>query len=135
MLPYIGGIISAFFPMVVVFITKGTLSPEIAIVISYAIIQFIDNNILVPRIVSSKVKINALISVMFILCGATLWGVPGMFLSLPCIGVMKIVFDRIESMKPRGRLLGVEVPTTRRAIRWHRRHEPVVEKKPVKRRR
>ncbi|WP_316850500.1 AI-2E family transporter [Pedobacter agri] len=62
--------------------------------------RIVDNNILVPRIVSSKVQINALISIVIVLMGAALWGVPGMFLSIPFIAVLKIVFDRIDGLKP-----------------------------------
>lgn len=67
MLPYVGGIVSVLLPTIVVFMTNGTISTEIAVLISYAIIQFIDNDILVPHVVSSKVKINALVSVIFLL--------------------------------------------------------------------
>jgi len=37
-----------------------------------------------------------------------IWGISGMFLSIPVIAVMKIVFDRVESLKPWGLLLGEE---------------------------
>jgi len=117
MLPYVGGIVSVLLPTIVVFMTNGTISTEIAVLISYAIIQFIDNDILVPHVVSSKVKINALVSVIFLLFWAALWGIPGMFLSLPCIWVMKIILDRVEGLKPWGKLLGIEVPTKSRTVK------------------
>jgi hypothetical protein len=47
------------------------------------VIQLIDNNILVPKIVSSKVKINALFSILIVLAGGALWGYSGMFLAIP----------------------------------------------------
>jgi predicted PurR-regulated permease PerM len=65
----------------------------------------------VPYIVSSKVKINALVSVVVVLLGGALWGIPGMFLSIPFIGVLKIMFDRIPDLKPWGKLFGDEIPT------------------------
>nr|MBA4139863.1 AI-2E family transporter [Segetibacter sp.] len=76
MLPYIGGIIAIALPVLMATVTKDGFSTQIGILIAYAIIQFIDNNILVPRIVSSKVQINALCSIMVVLLGASLWGVP-----------------------------------------------------------
>ncbi|MNL62229.1 hypothetical protein D3C87_1862320 [compost metagenome] len=81
------------------------------IIAAYSVIQFLDNNIFVPRIVSSKVQINALISIIIVLLGAALWGIPGMFLSIPFIAVLKIIFDRITGLKPWGKLLGDTVPT------------------------
>ena len=67
-----------------------------------------DSNILLPAIVGSKVKINPLITVLGVVFGEMIWGVSGMFLSIPVIAVLKIIFDRIESMKPWGILLGEE---------------------------
>lgn len=83
------------------------------------IIQFIDNHFLVPYIVSSKVKINALISIVFVLLGNAVWGISGMFLSIPFAGILKIIFDRIEELKPWGRLLGSEIPVLRKG-QWSR---------------
>lgn len=110
-LPYIGGVIAILLPILMSLISQDSFSPILAIVISYMVIQFIDNNFLVPKIVSSKVQINALISIIVVLLGGLLWGIPGMFLSIPFIAILKIIFDRIEGLKPWGKLLGDEVPT------------------------
>ncbi|RZL28310.1 MAG: AI-2E family transporter [Pedobacter sp.] len=111
LLPYIGGIIAIALPVLMATLTSDGFTTQLLIIASYALIQFIDNNILVPRIVSSKVQINALISIVIVLLGAALWGVPGMFLSIPFIAVLKIIFDRIEGLKPWGKLLGDTIPT------------------------
>ena len=79
-LPYIGGIIAIALPLLIVTVTKEGYSTQIGIIISYMLIQFIDNNFLVPRIVSSKVKINALVSLVIVLLGGAIWGFAGMFL-------------------------------------------------------
>ena len=111
LLPYIGGLIAIALPVLMATVTKDGYSSQLYIIAAYGIIQFLDNNIFVPRIVSSKVQINALISIIVVLLGAALWGVPGMFLSIPFIAVLKIVFDRIDGLKPWGKLLGDNVPT------------------------
>ncbi|PWS33875.1 AI-2E family transporter [Pedobacter paludis] len=111
LLPYIGGIIAIALPVLMATLTQDGFSTQLLIIGAYALIQFIDNNILVPRIVSSKVQINALISIVIVLLGAALWGVPGMFLSIPFIAVLKIIFDRIDGLKPWGKLLGDNIPT------------------------
>jgi predicted PurR-regulated permease PerM len=109
-LPFIGGVIAIALPVIVATITKDGFNTQIGIIISYIIIQFADNHFLIPYIVSAKVKINALISIVVVLLGGAVWGLSGMFLSIPFIGVLKIIFDRIPEMKPWGRLLGDEVP-------------------------
>jgi len=111
LLPYIGGIVAIALPVIMATISMDGFTTQLLIVAAYAVIQFIDNNILVPRIVSSKVEINALISIVIVLMGAALWGVSGMFLSIPFISVLKIIFDRIDGLRPWGKLLGDTVPT------------------------
>lgn len=122
-LPYIGGIIAIALPIIIATVTKDGYTTQIGIIIAYSVIQFIDNNILVPRIVSSQVKINALVSIVMILLGGAIWGVSGMFLSIPFIAVLKIIFDRADGLKPWGKLLGTEVPVYHKGQIWNRRRK------------
>ena len=110
-LPYIGGLVAIILPVLIATVTKDGYNTQIGIIIAYGVIQFIDNNFLVPYLVSSKVKINALVSIVIVLMGGALWGIPGMFMSIPFIGVLKIVFDSVPELKPWGKLLGDVVPT------------------------
>jgi predicted PurR-regulated permease PerM len=118
MLPYIGGLIAIALPVLMATVTSDGYQTQLGILIAYIIIQFIDNNILVPRIVSSKVQINALISIVVVLLGGALWGIPGMFLSIPFVAILKIIFDRIDDLKPWGKLLGDTVPTRHKGEIW-----------------
>jgi predicted PurR-regulated permease PerM len=120
-LPYIGGIVAIALPVLMVTITREGYTAQLLVIGAYAVIQFVDNNILVPRIVSKKVQINALISIVIVLLGGLLWGISGMFLSIPFIGVLKIIFDRIDDLKPWGRLLGDEVPTEYSGLIWQKK--------------
>jgi predicted PurR-regulated permease PerM len=115
-LPFIGGILAVVFPILVATATRDGFSTQFWIIISYATIQFVDNHFLVPYIVASKVRINALVSIVIVLMGGALWGISGMFLSIPVLGVLKIIFDRMPEMKPWGLLIGMEVPTKRRKL-------------------
>ena len=119
-LPYIGGIIAIAIPVLIATITKDGYQTQLWILVAYTIIQFIDNNILMPYIVSSKVKINAMVSIIMILMGGALWGVSGMFLSIPFTGILKIISDRVTELKPWGKLLGTEIPTKLPGI-WRRK--------------
>ena len=116
-LPFFGGILATLLPVMVATITKEGYSTQIWVCISYIIIQFTDNHFLIPYIVSAKVRINALISIVAVLLGGAVWGLSGMFLSIPFIGVLKIIFDRIPDMQPWGRLLGDETPTRQAGVR------------------
>lgn len=124
-LPYIGGLIAVSLPLLMSLISSNSYTDLFFIIGAYMFIQFIDNNFLVPRIVSSKVKINALMSIVAVLLGGLLWGVAGMFLSIPFIAVLKIIFDRIDELKPWGRLLGDEVPTEHIGVIWQKRWDRI----------
>ncbi|HVF96583.1 MAG TPA: AI-2E family transporter [Flavisolibacter sp.] len=128
LIPYIGGLVAIALPILMVTISHDGFSGQLAVIVSYLVIQFIDNNILMPRIVSSKVQVNALISIVGVLLGGMLWGVTGMFLSIPAIGVLKIIFDRIEGMKPWGSLLGIEVPSEHVGLVWQKRWDRIFRK-------
>ena len=108
-IPYIGGVIAVALPMLLALATKEPVSAPYVLV-AYLIVQFIDNNLFVPKIVASKVKINALVSIIVVLVGNALWGVPGMFLSIPLTAIVKVIFDRIEPLQPFGFLLGDNQP-------------------------
>lgn len=110
LIPYIGGLVAIALPVLMSIVTgdEGFTTP-LLIIAAYGLIQFIDNNIIVPRIVSSKVEVNAFFSIVIVLLGGALWGVAGMFLSIPFIAICKIVFDRIEALKPWGLILGTSM--------------------------
>jgi len=126
LLPYIGGLVAIILPVLIATVTKDGYTTQLYIVGAYAVIQFIDNNFLVPLIVSSKVQINALVSILSVLCGGALWGVSGMFLSIPFIAVLKIVFDRIDGLKPWGKLFGDQVPTRHKGEIWRFRRKVTI---------
>lgn len=128
MIPYIGGMIAIALPVLVATVTKDGYYTQLGILIAYLIIQFIDNNFLVPRIVSSKVRINAFVSILSVLLGAALWGVPGMFLSIPFVAIIKIIFDKVPDLKPWGKLLGDTVPTRHIGELWNIRRKKKVNK-------
>jgi len=109
LIPYIGGVVAIALPMLIAIATKEPVY-ALYVFIAYIIVQFIDNNFLVPKIVASKVKINALVSIVVVLIGGALWGIAGMFLSIPLTAILKVMFDRIEPLKPWGFLLGDTIP-------------------------
>jgi predicted PurR-regulated permease PerM len=104
-IPYIG-IFSALLLSTLVTFATGTISQTLTVAISTICIHAVDANFLLPAVVGSKVRLNALISFIGIIIGEMIWGLSGMFLSIPVIAILKIVFDRIESLKPWGFLLG-----------------------------
>lgn len=115
LIPYIGGVVAISLPMTMALITD-TPFDAVLVLIAYLVIQLIDNNFLVPKIVASKVKVNALVSIIVVLIGGALWGVAGMFLSIPITAILKVIFDKIPHLKPVGFLIGDTMPPIGKAI-------------------
>lgn len=106
-IPYIG-IFTALLLSVLITFSTAAIGKVILVAVTIILMHLIDSNFLLPVIVGSKVKINALVTILGVILGEMLWGIPGMFLSIPIIAMSKIIFDRIESLKPWGILLGDE---------------------------
>ncbi len=109
MIPYIGGLVATSLPMAMAVATK---SPSAALLVlgGFLLVQFIDNNYIVPKVVASRVQVNALVSIVVVLFGGALWGVGGMFLAIPLTAIVKVVCDRVEALEPFGYLLGDDQP-------------------------
>jgi AI-2 transport protein TqsA len=110
LIPYIGGLVAIALPVLISLVTSDGYMQPIYIIGAYLLIQLVDNNFIVPKVVSSKVSVNALVSIIVVLLGGALWGVPGMFLSIPFTAVLKVIFDHIDDLKPWGKLLGDDMP-------------------------
>lgn len=109
MIPYIGMLIASVFCVLITLTTSTEIADIIGVLAVLIVVQFIDNNIIMPKVVSSKVKINALITIVGVLVGGALAGISGMFLSIPVIAILKVIFDRVDELKPWGMLLGDEI--------------------------
>lgn len=107
-IPYIGVLIGSLLPITMAFLTRDAWTYTIAVAAVCVITQFIDNNFITPNIVGGSVSINPLTATIVLIASSLIWGIPGMILSLPLTGMVKVVFDNIDSLKPYGYLLGEE---------------------------
>ncbi|OJW78619.1 MAG: hypothetical protein BGO69_01135 [Bacteroidetes bacterium 46-16] len=106
-IPYLGIYTGMAIGMLVTF-TNSSAAQALELAISFLCIHFVDANILMPRIVGSRVKMNPLITIITVLVGHLIWGISGMFLFIPIMGIIKIVSERVESLKAWAILIGVE---------------------------
>lgn len=106
LIPYIGALIGNILGALITLASSDSVVDILFVLGAIAAVQFLDNNILMPRIVGSQVRLNPLISIIGIFIAGAMTGVSGMFLALPVIAVLKIIFDRTEQLKKWGVLLG-----------------------------
>jgi predicted PurR-regulated permease PerM len=107
LIPYVGILFSLLISTLIAFATAG-LGKILLVIATLFGIHLLDANLLLPLLVAAKVRLNALITIIGVIVGGSVWGIAGAFLAVPVIAIIKIVFDRIESLKPWGMLLGDE---------------------------
>ncbi len=117
LIPYIGILVASVVTVLATLVNSSELSVVMGVLALSVLVQFIDNNILVPKIIGNKVRINALVSIVGVIIGGAIAGIAGMFLAIPMIAILKVIFDRIEVLSPWGFLMGDNLPKT---YKWHR---------------
>jgi predicted PurR-regulated permease PerM len=111
-IPYVGIIIGALFPVIMALITKDSIWYAVGVIIVFSVVQFLEGNFITPRITGSKVSINALAAIVALVIGGKILGIAGMILSIPAIGVLKIVLSHSEHLRPFVILLEDKDPAT-----------------------
>lgn len=104
--PFIGNLTGNLLAIGMVIIQGGGLGMVIGVVITYLVVQFLQTYILEPLVVGAEVNINPLFTIIVLVLGELVWGIPGMVLAIPLLGIFKIICDHIESLKPYGYLIG-----------------------------
>jgi predicted PurR-regulated permease PerM len=108
-IPYVGVLIGSLFPIIIALITKDSVSYAVAALGVCVFTQFLENNLITPKVVGSSVSINPLASIFALLGFGMLWGVVGMVVAIPLMGMLKIVCDSIPGLQPYGYLLGEDI--------------------------
>ena len=114
-IPYVGIMIGALLPMSVAWITYNSVWYPLGVVAVFAFVQYLEANVIFPFAVSGRLKINALVTIVVIVLGGLLWGVAGMIMFIPFLGIIKLVADRTPSLSTLALLLGERPSPTAKA--------------------
>lgn len=112
MIPYVGITLGAALPTLVALITKDNIWYAVGVVAVHGVVQFLEGNFITPKITGSKISINALAAIVALLVGGKIWGIAGMILAVPAVGVLKILVSHSNNLKSFSILLGDEEKTS-----------------------
>lgn len=115
-IPYVGVLIGSILPITMALITQDQFSVVLGVAGVCVFVQFLDNNFITPNVIGSSVSINPLASILALTVSALVWGMVGMIIALPFVGMLKVAFDNIEPLKPYGYLIGEEKDYKRNEI-------------------
>ncbi|MGH9328319.1 MAG: AI-2E family transporter [Terriglobia bacterium] len=106
LIPYIGVALATLPPLLVALMQFNKATPIIVIAITVAVVHFISMNILTPKLVGGRVRLNALAVTIAMMFWGWLWGAMGLILAVPIMAAVKAVCDNIPSLKSIGYWLG-----------------------------
>lgn len=104
-IPYVGTVIGFGAVTLFALLVVGPIAALFTVVM-FLVVQFVDNNFLTPTIAGGQIEINPLAAIISIIVWGMIWGIVGMVLALPILGLIKIVCDTLPELKPYGYLLG-----------------------------
>jgi predicted PurR-regulated permease PerM len=104
--PYVGSIVGGVLPFFITLATADSTNAAFAVLIVILCVQAIDNYLIEPNVVGGQVNLSALSTIVILVIGGFVWGVAGMILFIPMLGIAKIVFDHLEGLEPYGYLIG-----------------------------
>jgi predicted PurR-regulated permease PerM len=105
-IPYIGIVMGALPPILFAFLIGDSIITPLLVIGVFAVVQFLEGNFISPNIIGSKVEINPFVALIALIVGGGIWGIAGMILFVPLIGILRVIFIQIEELKPYGYLLG-----------------------------
>jgi predicted PurR-regulated permease PerM len=108
LIPFIGNIIGMSLALIFGYLTQGETSILIGVILTFTLVQFIESYVLEPFIVGDKVDIHPFFVILAIILGNMIWGVMGMILAIPVLGIINVIFNHVPSLKPFGFLLSTD---------------------------
>lgn len=121
LIPFVGVFLSSLLLIIYVLLTTDSLFYPLATMLLLWMIQLIENNLITPLVVGARVKVNAFAVILAILLGGYIWGISGMILFIPMVGLLKIIFERIPSLTAYGYLLGDVYPVIEKKENYFRK--------------
>jgi predicted PurR-regulated permease PerM len=94
-IPYIGIFISALLPITVAWITKDSIWYPLGVVGVFSFVQYLEANVIFPRVVAAQLNVSTWSTLIAVIAGGILWGVSGMILFIPFVGMLTIITANI----------------------------------------
>lgn len=114
--PFVGNLAGNIITISASLAQGGGVNMVIGILVTYGLVQFIQSYILEPLVVGRVVNLHPMFTIIGIVAGEFIWGIPGMILAIPLLGITKIICDHVEPLKPFGFLLGDERKSRKRTF-------------------
>lgn len=105
-IPYLGIMVGALLPMAMAWITYDSIWYPLGIAGIFTFVQYLEANVIFPFAVGKRLNVNTLAILVAIFAGELLWGMAGMILFIPFLGIAKFMADQNPKWKTVSLILG-----------------------------
>ena len=105
-IPNIGSIIISIFPIIISLIEYGFGFTSISMAVLLVLNQSIMGNLVEPHYMGRQMDLSTVFVLFSLIFWGWIWGIVGMFLSVPIAAGMKIICSNIEQLKPIAVIMG-----------------------------
>lgn len=95
-IPTVGSIIATLFPAMLALIQFDTFGPFFIVLVGVGSIQVAVGNVLEPKLMGNSLNVSPFVVMMSLTLWGSIWGIAGMFLSVPITVMMLIVFAHFD---------------------------------------
>jgi predicted PurR-regulated permease PerM len=124
LIPLLGSILGAVFPIAQSFLQDGKLNSILILLGGSIFLHFFVNNVIIPKIVGSRVNLNASSATIGLIFWGWLWGGLGLLLAVPLTAFLRIVLSSRPATEAWGNLLSEDTSHSATKI-----HLPLIAKK------
>ncbi len=104
-IPTVGSIIGLVFPLVFSIVQFTSIGPILVVALGVGVTQSVLANIIEPKLMGSSLNLSPLVVIVSLVVWGTIWGVTGMFLSVPIMVIVMIVLSNFQATRPLAVLL------------------------------
>ncbi|WP_168190404.1 AI-2E family transporter [Luteithermobacter gelatinilyticus] len=99
-IPTIGSLLAVIFPALLSLVQFDTFTPFVVVLVTLGTIQFSVGNILEPKLMGNSLNLSPLVVMLSLALWGSIWGIAGMFLSVPFTVILMIVFSQFPATRP-----------------------------------
>ena len=99
-IPTIGSLVGVIFPALLTIIQFNALGPFVIVLASLGVTQFVIGNVLEPRLMGNSLNLSPLVMILSLSLWGQIWGIVGMFLCVPIMVMLMIVFAHLPYTRP-----------------------------------
>ncbi len=106
LLPFVGNFIGFFIALGMALLGGADGMMALGILITFVVTQFVETYVLQPYILGDKLNLSPIMVIMVVVLGESIWGLAGLAVAIPLLGIVKVICDHVPVLEPIGYLLG-----------------------------